>query len=57
MTAPDLAPPAPRSSRLSATIPLHPPNRSLSRHNPHNTYFPYQGLLHFEDLQQSVAQA
>ena len=36
---------------------LHPPNHSLSHHNPHNTYFPYLGPLHFGDLQQSIAQA
>ena len=72
MVAPDLAPPAhplqvvpshilehsrPSQQSSPQQSPLHPPNSSPSHHNPHNTYFPYQGPLHLEDLQQPIGQA
>ena len=47
--------PSQRSSPQQS--PHHPPSNSPSHHNPHNTYFPYQGQLHLEDLQQPIAQA
>lgn len=47
--------PSQQSSPLQS--PHSHPNHSPSHHSLHNTYFPYQGQLHLEDLQPPIAQA